>query len=169
MEISGKILAKKSDNKAFRLGDDWYNVNDAVICDLEKINKGSLVTIIFERKGTTRYVSKIITGNEENKNDNPKVFKCSVCGKELKNSIFPTCYACKDKLPKKETKIISSNTGDAKIGYGTPEDINGKEVGCSLGAAATVASGCGFSDPETAAQYVKQLASSFLEWIRANK
>src|SRR4030067_734882 len=85
MEVKGKILAKKGDNKAFKLDDNnWYNLNDPVIPYLDKKN--------------------------------------------------PT--------PKKET----GSSTEYKSKYGSPEDVAGKQIGCALSSAATVAGGCAFSD-----------------------
>jgi hypothetical protein len=57
-EIKVKILAKKSDNKAFKASDDnWYNLNSDVIPSLEKTNKGDEVIVTYEKKGVSRYVS----------------------------------------------------------------------------------------------------------------
>jgi hypothetical protein len=102
MEVKGTILAKKSDNKAFKLSDDsWYNLNDNVIPVLEKISKGDFVTVQYEKKGVSRYVSNLTTGQTsipkeepktETKSDSP--FACSVCGVALKDGKFKKCFKC---------------------------------------------------------------------------
>ena len=111
MEVKGKILAKKGDNKAFKLDDgNWYNLNDPVIPYLEKMNKGDEVVVTFEKKGVSRYVSKLTSANVV---EAPGVetcksstgFACEVCGRELKNNTFKKCFLCnKKKLVKKEDK-----------------------------------------------------------------
>lgn len=172
MEIRGKIICKKSDNKAFKLGNDWYNLNAPVIPYLEKINKGDEVVVTFEKKGVARYVSKLVLAKdapkEEVSAEETGKPKCKACGKELKDDKYEMCYMCNKKGAKPKGEKTSTSSGDG-VRYGSPEDIAGKEVGCALGAAATVASGCAFADPDTAAQYVRQLASNLLEWIRDNK
>ena len=175
MEVKGKIICKKSDNKAFKLGEDWYNVNDNVVSSLEKFGKGSEVVVTFEKKGVSRYVSKLVDANEVTQQEGTKTseFSCEVCGKALKDGKFKKCYECnKSGAIKKGTTTTEQPKGGTYtppaegVRYGSKEDIAGKEKGCALGAAATVASGCGFSDPETAAQFVKALAESLLNWMR---
>jgi hypothetical protein len=182
MEVKGKILAKKGDNKAFKLDDgNWYNLNDNVIPYLEKMNKGDEIVVTFEKKGISRYVSKLTTATTEapkTETTSTTGFACEVCGKELKDGKFKKCFLCnKNKLVK--TEDPKSNPTEPviepyvkkewKTNYGSPEDIAGKEVGCSLGAAATVASGQKLDDPEVAKQYVLLLAEYFLDWMRAKK
>ena len=182
MEERGKIICKKSDNKAFKLGENWYNLNDPVVPFLEKMNKGDEVLVTYEKKGVSRYVSKLVSANEVIHTTEHVVsatgFACEVCGKALKDGKFEKCFLCnKNKLEKKEdpkSNPVETITEpyvkkEWKTNYGSPEDIAGKEVGCSLGAAATVASGQKLDDPEIAKQYVLLLAEYFLDWMRAKK
>lgn len=174
MEVKGKIICKKSDNKAFKLGNDWYNVNDIVIPYLEKLNKGDEVVVIFEKKGVARYVSKLMPikdaiKEETSTEESTTGFACEVCGKELKDDKFKVCYMCNKKGLKSKTEEKKNTNFESTTKYGSPEDIMGKELGCALNAAATVAGGCGFSDPDTAAQFVRELASNLVEWLRDNK
>lgn len=117
MEIKGKILCKKSDNKAFKMGDNWYNINDNVIPILEKINKGDFVTIEYEKKGVSRYVSNLSSGDSTPKSttsqkETPTGFNCSVCGKTLKDGKYKKCYECNSsKAEKKEEPKKESTTG----------------------------------------------------------
>ena len=181
MEERGKIICKKSDNKAFKLGDNWYNLNDNVISFLEKLSKGDEVVVTFEKKGVSRYVSKLVNAGAV---EAPKIettsttgFVCEVCGKELKDGKYKKCFLCNKSgsVKKEDPKSNPSETTEPyvkkewKTNYGSPEDIAGKEVGCSLGAAATVASGQKLDDPELAKQYVLLLAEYFLDWMRAKK
>lgn len=179
-EIKIKILAKKSDNKAFKGSDDsWYNLNDNVIPYLEKMSKGDEVLVVYEKKGVSRYVSKLISTIQEapktEARESATEFVCEDCGKALKDGKYKKCFVCNKKNPvvkedtqSEEPKKTYTKT-EYKSNYGSPEDVAGKEIGCSLGAASTVASGCGFSDPETAAQFVRELATNLLEWIRLQK
>jgi hypothetical protein len=173
MEVKGKILAKKGDNKAFKLDDgNWYNLNDVVIPYLEKMNKGDEVVVTFEKKGVSRYVSKLVSATaakaEPTKLETPAEFKCEDCGATLKDGKYKKCFPCNKKNPTKAKSNFTPSGGDG-IRYGSPEDIAGKEMGCALGAAATVAGGCAFTDPETAKQYTLILAEAFLDWMRAKK
>src|SRR3989304_6924426 len=104
MELKGKILAKKGDNKAFKLDDNnWYNLNDPVIPYLEKINKGDEVVVTFEKKGISRYVSKLTNANTEtSKEEKTSELKeseiiCPGCGKPKKKDNFEVCYMCNKK------------------------------------------------------------------------
>jgi hypothetical protein len=172
MEISGKIICKKSDNKAFKLGDNWYNVNDNVIPDLTKMNKGDDVIVTYEQKNTSRYVSKLVSSaSAQSNNTNTTGFVCEVCGKALKDDKFKKCFMCNKSGATKPATQEQGNqsTPTSAVKYGSAEDIAGKEKGCALGAAATVASGCAFSDPETAKQFVLELADAFVDWMRAKQ
>jgi len=179
MEVKGKMICKKSDNKAFKLGDDWYNVNTPVIPFLEKINKGDEIVVTFEKKGVARYVSKLVGAESEPQVEEEKTsstgFTCAVCGAKLKDDRFKVCYMCNKKGLKPKGKVeeevpkVEKKNYESKSYYGSPEDIAGKEVGCALGAAATVASSQQFNDPETAKQFTLILADEFLTWIRERK
>jgi len=168
MEVKGKILAKKSDNKAFKLNDDnWYNLNDPVIPYLEKMNKGDEVVVTYEKKGTSRYVSKLLNagaGAEPTKTEAPKTesstgFVCEDCGKELKDGKFKKCFVCNKKNP--------ASKGEKKSTYDSPEKTAQIQRGNALNAAAFVASSQQFKDPEVAKQFTLLLAEDFLTWLRA--
>ena len=123
MEIKGKILAKKSDNKALKLSDgNWYNLNDPVIPYLAKANKGDYITLTFEKKGVSRYVSKLVVGKEEQKKGDTRKsstgFSCKECGKDLKDDKYELCYSCNQKTSKPP-----KNTTKNQSFYGSPEDI----------------------------------------------
>lgn len=102
--MKGKILVKKSDNKALKLSDDnWYNLEENVIPILTKMNKGDDVVVTYEKKGVARYVSNMVpagTANTapanatEEKNTSPAGFKCVVCQKPLKDGKYKKCYDC---------------------------------------------------------------------------
>jgi hypothetical protein len=103
MEAKGKIVVKKSDNKAFKLGEDWYNVNDNVIPILTKMNKGDDVVVTYEKKGVARYVSNMVPAGAastapaavtEEKSTSSAEFKCVVCQKPLKDGKYKKCYDC---------------------------------------------------------------------------
>lgn len=170
MEIKGKIVCKKSDNKAFKLGDDWYNVNEPVIPFLTKIEKGEEVVVTFEKKNTTRYVSKIVKATataistKEEVKESTTGFVCEDCGKELKDGKFKKCFMCNKKNPTSKEK----STNFPKSNYGSPEDIAGKQRGNALNAAGMAVSG-NFQgvEPETIAQAVIIIADKLLEWARA--
>jgi len=169
MEVKGKILAKKGDNKAFKLDDsNWYNLNDNVIPSLEKMSKGDEVVVTFEKKGVSRYVSKLSNTTYEQPKETPKEevksstgFACEDCGKELKDNKFKKCFMCnkKNPTPKGDKKEYKS--------YDSPEKIASIQRGNALNAAAAVASGQQFEDPDVAKQFTLLLAEDFLLWLRA--
>jgi len=182
MEVKGKILAKKGDNKAFKLDDNnWYNLNDPVIPYLEKMNKGDEIVVTFEKKGTSRYVSKLTsagasetrtTADPEPKSQSSTGYACEVCGKELKDGKFKKCFVCNKSGATKKTEDPKSNPAEPYVkkeykSYDNPEKTAQIQRGNALNAAASVASGCAFSDPEVGKQFTLELAESFLEWLRA--
>jgi len=176
-EIKGKILAKKGDNKAFKLDDsNWYNLNDNVIPYLEKMNKGDEVVVTFEKKGVSRYVSKLSVAGaiETSKTETTSTtgFACEVCGKELKDGKFKKCFMC-NKTKAVKTEDPKSNPAEPEkqekpyIPYNNPEKVESIKRGNALNAAAAVASGQQFADPEVAKQFTLLLAEDFLTWLKA--
>jgi hypothetical protein len=174
MEERGKIICKKSDNKAFKLGENWYNLNDPVIPFLEKLNKGDEVVVTFEKKGVSRYVSKLVSASAANteapaeeKKESSTGFACEVCGKELKDDKFKVCYMCNKKGLKPKAKADASAPAEKNNYYNNPEKTAQIQRGNALNAAATVASSQQFNDPEVAKQFTLILADEFLTWLRA--
>jgi hypothetical protein len=172
MEVKGKILAKKGDNKAFKLDDsNWYNLNDNVIPYLEKMSKGDEVVVTFEKKGVSRYVSKLTTAKAETLKTEPKEsstgFACEVCGKELKDGRFKKCFVCNKKNP------TPQGERKGKSSYDNPEKTAQIQRGNALNAAAAVVSGCNLNNPQTGEeieaikQFTLLLAEDFLIWLRA--
>jgi hypothetical protein len=174
--ITLTIACKKSDNKAFKGQEDgnWYNLNSEVVSSLEKLNKGDKIQIEYTKKGTSRYVSKLdkagaVAPNQETPAPSTDGFKCAVCGAAMKTDKFKVCYMCNKKglkAPGAGTKAPGTYTGAANK-FDNPEKTAQIQRGNALNAAATVASACGFADPDTAAQFVKALATDLLEWLRA--
>ena len=174
MEVKGKILAKKGDNKAFKLDDsNWYNLNDNVVPYLEKMSKGDEVLVTFEKKGVSRYVSKLASAKAEaSKTETPKTesttgFACEVCGKELKDGKFKKCFMCNKSgaTKKDDTKSEEKKTYN-KTSYDNPEKTAQIQRGNALNAAASVAASQQFADPEVAKQFTLLLAEDFLTWLR---
>jgi len=167
MEIKLTILVKKADNKAFKGSDNnWYNLNDNVIPYLTKLNKGDEIIASYDKKGISRYVSKIIkaTASASAPKEEPKPsttgFACEVCGKELKDGKFKTCYMCNKKGATKGKTYT-------KTSYDSPEKQEKIMRGNALNAAAAVASSQQFADPDVAKQFTLLLAEDFLTWLRA--
>lgn len=170
MEERGKILCKKSDNKAFKMGDNWYNLNDNVIPYLEKLNKGDEVVVTFEKKGVSRYVSKLtVAGAVETKTETASTgYVCEVCGKALKDGKFKKCFTCnKSGATKPAEKNTESSTKKLYVPYDNAEKTAQIQRGNALNAAASVASSQQFADPEVAKQFTLLLAEDFLNWLRA--
>lgn len=175
-EVKGKILAKKSDNKAFKCSDEnWYNLNDCVVASLEKLSKGDEIVATYEKKGTSRYVSKLekagAAAPTEEASPSTEGFKCAVCGASLKTDKFKVCYMCN----KKGLKAPVGGNKDSSLApakftsYDNPEKTAQIQKGNALNASAMAASSCAFADPDTAAQFVKTLATSLLEWLRTEE
>jgi hypothetical protein len=185
--ITLTIACKKSDNLAFKGTEDgnWYNLNSDVASSLAKINKGEKITIEYTKKGVSRYVSKLSrvgeveTQKTEGTNSSTG-FICEVCGKTLKDGKYKKCWDCNKSGAQKpfyqpKEGIKSSEAEPPKGGSGAEKaktyhevDETGSRIqrGNALNASAAVASGCGFSDPETAAQFTLELAERFLNWLR---
>lgn len=168
----------------------WYNIDNEAKEAYEKIKKEDTITITYYKKNVSNYVIALVIGASET----PKT-KCEVCGKELKNSKYKKCYDCNKASPKKEENKAETQEGEfkcedcgaimktnkykkcficnkkspRKTAYKTdPETRAAIEKGNSLNAAAAAASGAGFSDPNTAAEFTLMLADKFLEWLRNN-
>jgi hypothetical protein len=174
MEERGKIICKKSDNKAFKLGENWYNLNDNVIPYLEKMNKGDEVVVTFEKKGVSRYVSKLVSANAvaETKTETTSStgFVCEVCGKGLKDGKFKKCFMCNKSgaTKKEESAPVGAGTSSSPSSrYDNPEKTAQIQRGNALNAAASVASSQQFADPEVAKQFTLLLAEDFLNWLRS--
>lgn len=167
MEVKGKVICKKADNRAFKLGDDWYNCNDNVIASLEKIGKGEEVTAVYEKKGVSRYVSSITVGGTSvapASAEAPKSstgFACEVCGASLKDGKYKKCFKCN-----KSGATKPGAAKEEKKSYNN-DSVAGIQRGCSLGAAASVASSQQFASPVAAKEFTLILADEFLQWLRA--
>jgi hypothetical protein len=179
MEVKGKILAKKGDNKAFKLDDgNWYNLNDNVIPYLEKMNKGDEVVVTFEKKGVSRYVSKLVNTAEVAKTETTSTteFACEVCNAPLKDGKFKKCYMCnKSGATKKEDPKSNPAVTEPKkpyTPYDNPEKTAQIQRGNALNAAAAVVGGCNLNNPKTSEeieaikQFTLLLAEDFLTWLR---
>ena len=196
MEIRGTIICKKADNKAFKLGENWYNVNDPAIPYLEKMSKGDMITVTYEKKGTSRYVSKLTGGQTEQAEESQSSttgFHCEVCGKALKDDKFKKCYTCNKSGATKKEESSETSTSEftcedcgkalkdgkykkcytcgkkspkSNTSYDNPEKTAQIQRGNALNAAGAVASSQQFADPDTAQQFTLMLAESFLTWLR---
>ena len=173
MEVKLKILAKKSDNKAFKGSDDsWYNLNDNVVPYLEKLSKGDEIVVTYEKKGVSRYVSKLVNaGITETSKEEPQKsstgFACEVCNAPLKDGKFKKCFMCnKSGATKKDPSINGVEKAKTNY-YDNPEKTAQIQRGNALNAAASVAASQQFADPEVAKQFTLLLAEDFLIWLRA--
>ena len=215
------IAAKAGSGKSFKDKDGtWYNMNDNVKAELEKVNKGDVVNISYYKKGVANYVTKLEKSalpspapKTEEKTTSSKTdvgaartetgFKCSDCGTPLKDGKYKKCYDCnmkterpkittEDTLKQESEKFYcidckkelkdgkyekcfkcnqknpsKKNWGKGKSNYDSPEKTAQIQRGNALNAAAAVASGQQFVDPQAAGQFTKMLATDFLEWLRA--
>ena len=117
-ELKSRIVAKAGSGKAFKADDDnWYNVEDAVIPYLAKINKGDNIIITYEKKGTTRKVSKVVIAGEAPATAKAEVkesttgFACEVCRKELKDGKYKKCFACNKSGATKKEEFTCEDCG----------------------------------------------------------
>jgi len=109
-ELTVTIACKKKDGKAFKTTDDvWYNVREAAMIDLKTVDKGDVITITVEKKGTASYVTELINGAvKKEAKETPTTADgsvCEVCGKPVKDG-FKKCYTCnKTKATKSEETV----------------------------------------------------------------
>ncbi len=215
-KITAKLTRIANTGKGFQLEgvDGWFNATDKSKVYLEKIAIGTVIDVDYFSKGTFRTAIVIApakaqeqTKPEAKQETKTTEYKCSICGKVLKDNKYPTCWDCKDKNkpekpeerkvepPKKEepSKVIytckscgkelkdnkyevcfecsqkgNKPTSFNKTGYGSAEDIAGKEVGCSANCASTILSGRQ-EDPETLLEMFRTLMNGILDHIRMTK
>jgi len=188
-ETRVKIAAKKSDSRAFKASDNsWYNLNDNVIPVLEKLSKGDEIIVEYEKKGMSRFVSKIRKAGETEpkKEEVQKVdtgLNCKVCNAPIKTIKFNhKCYDCnmlaktepkkeiEKNIPKEvkpeEPNVVATVKKEWKS-YDNPEKTAQIQRGNALNASAMACSGVGFSDPEACSQMVLEVAERLLNWLRA--
>lgn len=126
MEIRGKVIAKAGSGKAFKLGEDWYNVLPSVIPSLEKVSKGDEINVTYEKKGTVRTVSEITTGQQKPQQQGQpeqetSAYTCTVCGKALKDDTFQKCYICNKAANDAKTQTKTPKPEQTPTGF-TCED-----------------------------------------------
>jgi len=177
------IKVKAGNKKGFLINeepDQWYTANKEVIDDLAKVNKGDEVEITYTSKGVFRNVSKIVKVTKEEIKSTG--FTCEECGASLKDSKYTKCYLCNKKAkdnpkakeePKTESEPIVTEVKKewaGKSNYGSPEDVAGKEVGCSAGCASAILTGAGIgTSQKDVMELWRQYFNDILEHIRANK
>lgn len=178
--IVTKLTRKAGNGKGFQLEgqEGWFNATDKSATYLAKIDVGKDVEVIYTEKGGKRTVSiiKEVSAKEISKEEHKKESgksSCSVCGKELKNDKYPTCWDCKDK-PTGEKEEPPSDTEEpkkyyTKSNYGSPEDVAGKEVGCAANCAAVILTGAGVGEAEEVIQRYRFYFNEILKEIRKKK
>lgn len=175
--LTAKLVRKANNKKGFKIegSEEWYNASEAVVPYLEKISEGTSVTISYFKKGVTNIVTKIVKEESGSASETTKpkenAPRCSVCGKELKNPNYPTCWDCRDKQPKsKQTTEQKPKTEPPQKTYSKRDDSTQAAIqrGNALNAAAAAVSGnFAGSDPATIAQAVKLIAIDLLDWLKA--
>lgn len=109
---TGKVFALYSDGHAVKVGttkDDaqWYDVAEDIQKYINKDYKDADVRYKERQKGKRREIFVLFKQDDKGKTGNEKStsgtgFTCSVCGKELNDNKYPTCFGCKGKDGKKE-------------------------------------------------------------------
>lgn len=147
-EIKGTIIAKAGNGKGFKISTDqekWYTATDITAPYLAKMNKGDEVVVIYEKKGVSHICTKIMKAE----------------AKAVEPTPAPTASSVS--TPKTYTQPFVNKTG-----YGSPEDVAGKEVGCAAGCAANILSGRQ-EDVDTLIEMFRVLTNGILEHIRSLK
>lgn len=121
MVVKTKILAKTQSGLAFRADDgEWYNLieNSPAKPYYDKTEKGDTVEITYEK----------------------------IKGRNIVSKIKKISFTEKTEVSTSSTDITKTETKSAQGykpkggGYGSPEDVLGKQVGCAVGAAASIMS-----------------------------
>lgn len=177
--ITAKLTKKAGNGKGFLLEgyENWFNASEKVMPFLAKIEIGKVVEISYFTKGVSSIVTLIKEVSKETKTETPKPEektnkpKCTVCKKDLKDDKYPTCWECKDKAPKEKETTPEEPRKERTYsgsGYGSAEDVAGKEVGCAANCASSILAGRQ-EDPDTLLEMFRILFNGVLEHIRANK
>jgi hypothetical protein len=144
----GKIFAKSGNGKGVALGKgEWYNVKEGTepFKLLATLEKGTEVKVEFKVNGTFKNVTAI-----------------EVVAAPVKKEEAPTeAKQAPAQEPVKTSKTYTSNYQD------NPAKTAQIQRGNALNAAASVASGQAFADPDTASEFTVILAERFLNWLRA--
>lgn len=174
-KIKAVVKTKTKTGKGFQLEghENWFSAN-FVMAELAQVNVGDLVEITYAKKGVFFNVSKIVKVEAEQVKETEQ-FRCTKCGKVLKNNKFPTCWDCKsDPVEKEEpkSKVYDKPEGTKQPkSYDNPERTAQIQRGNALNAAAAVMSNPNLSmqdtSPEALGEATKVLADTFLDWLRA--
>jgi len=174
-EVRGNLEVKASNGKGFKVSgqDGWFNATDAIVSVLGSLNKGDDVIVTFFNKGVSKNVTAIVkAGQETTAAPNTGEFKCTDCGKVLKNDSFKKCFMCNKKNPKPtQTETATTDTSSPKKSYNqydNPEKTAQIQRGNAINAAAASVSGnLQGADPDTISEVVLSLAQNYLDWLRA--
>ena len=112
-KVTAKLIRIAKTGTGFQLEgiDGWFNATDKSKVYLEKIAIGTLVDVDYFSKGAFR-TAIVIAPAKTQELVKPEVkqetktteYKCSVCGKVLKDNKYPTCWDCKNQPQKPEEK-----------------------------------------------------------------
>jgi len=185
-KVKGKLQRKAGNGKGFLVEgvDGWFNTSEAATPYLAKIEVGTEVEVDYFKKGVKKEVTKIVVVETATPSAQaavaPKTTSvtgstCAVCGKAMKDDRFKVCFMCNKqgkKAPSEthtsatetETKTYSSSGSR----YGSAEDVNGKEVGCAAGCAASILAGRQ-EQPDVLLEHFRVLMNGILEHIRLLK
>lgn len=146
------VLKRKAGNgRGFLLegNESWFNASKAVEPYLAKIEVGTAVVVEYFKKGIKQEATKIYAS----------------ASKPLTTEVIP-------KVETTSTQAAQPHVEKPYVprigGYGSPEDVAGKEVGCAAGCAASALAGRQ-EDPETLLEMWRILFAGILDHIRANK
>lgn len=130
LELKGTIQVIAGNNKGFMIigQEGWFNAIDDKV--MLKFKKGDEVIISYELNGKIKKVSDIrgtaVTAPaaqkapEPVKQEAPKPsttgFKCSVCGKELKDGKFKKCWECNEAAKKAAPAPVEEKVQDTSAG-----------------------------------------------------
>lgn len=145
-EFTGVIQAKSDKTGGVKIADVWYTCADPVKPYLAKMGKGD--SVVAEYK-TEKY-KKIIVKLTKDGNAAPAAQE--------------SAKAEVGAAPAGGSASSGSGSGTRDY-YGSPADVKGKQVGCALGAAASLLAGRQ-EDPETLAEMCIVVAKKLYEYAK---
>jgi len=161
-EVKGVLAAKRKDLEGFKLTNgDWYNVEVQVKPVLEKLEKGAKLTLTIEGEGYKKLVTKIVA--EAGAVVQP-VTEGVTAPVEIKPEVVKELGKPGTVDAPNPTRASDLGKSTKTSGYGSPEDVKGKRLGCAFNVAGSaVAGNYNGASPVVIAEAVCIIAKKVLE------
>lgn len=183
--LKGKLIKKAVNGKGFKIegNESWLTAQtEEAIALLAQVAEGTFISMEYTKKGVYYNVSKITVENASASTSSVSAKpKCTVCGKELKDSKFKKCFMCnknnasastaKTEVKSQEAPVTQQETTKQEVKktyYDSPEKTAMIQRGNALNAASSAISGnVPGADPQSIKEETLNLANAFLDWLRA--